>query len=176
MSQWAAITVLGRDRSGIVAGITRVLFEHGCNLEDCSCVRLRDSFAMILVARLPDPPDLGALDAAIATAAATLGVGADLRDLGCDPPTPPPAGRTRSLVVYGADRPGIVYRVSERLAAVGCNVTDVATHIAGEVYLMLLEATVPDSVDDARLEAELARLRAELEVDITLRALEHETL
>ena len=176
MSQWVALTVLGQDRAGIVAGVTKVLFEHGCNLEDSSATRLRDSFAMILIAELPAEPRFDTLRSALQAAAEELGVSVDLRDLGSRAPQPPPAGRLFDLAVYGADHPGIVYRVAQALAALDCNVTDVTTHIAGSVYLMMMEMTVPETVSDEVLEACMAALRAELAVDITARAVEQETL
>ena len=176
MSQWVAITVLGQDRPGIVAGITRVLYEHGCNLEDSNAMRLRDAFAMILIAQLPESPDLAGLCERLGQAAVGLSVSVDLRDLGGQEPLPPPAGRQCSLAVYGADQPGIVYHVTQELCGLACNVTDVTTHCAGGVYVMLLQMTVPDGVDDAVIEDHLARLRASLRVDITLRADDSETL
>ena len=44
-----ALSVVGRDRPGIVAEVSRVLFELGCNIEDSTCTILSGQFAMILV-------------------------------------------------------------------------------------------------------------------------------
>lgn len=180
MGHWAAITVLGHDRPGIVAGITGVLFEHGCNLEDSSATRLRDSFAMILIASLPDPPGFEALTERLAAVAEALGVAVDVRDLGQAPPEPAPTGDRYLLSVYGADQPGIVYRVSRELARSGCNVENVATRVAGSserpIYVMTMELCAPESLSLEALSEQLARLRTEVEVDITLRRLEEETL
>jgi glycine cleavage system transcriptional repressor len=44
-----AVSVFGRDRPGIVAALTRVLADAGCNLEDTSMTILRGHFAMMLV-------------------------------------------------------------------------------------------------------------------------------
>jgi predicted amino acid-binding ACT domain protein len=44
-----AVSVFGRDRPGIVAAVTRVLADAGCNLEDTSMTILRGHFAMMLV-------------------------------------------------------------------------------------------------------------------------------
>ncbi len=180
MSHWAAITVLGQDRPGIVAGVTEVLYRHGCNLEDCSATRLRDSFAMILIAHLPDPPCLEALQSALDRLSARLNIGVDLRDLGQEAPQPPPEGRRYRLAVYGADQPGILYHVAQELAARRCNVVDVATRIAGTpdspVYIVMLEMTVPDQVTDADLEACRQALQSTLHLDLTLSPIEEETL
>ena len=176
MSKWVAITALGQDRPGIVAGITKVLYEHGCNMEDSSAMRLRDAFAMILIAKLPEEPDLHGLCDSLGEAAKALGVSVDLRDLGGQAPVPPPEGRHCSLAVYGADQPGIVYHVAEELSQLDCNIVDVTTHSAGPVYLMLLEMIVPEDTSDEEIELQLARLREQLRVDITLRRDESETL
>src|SRR5207237_7212888 len=48
-----AVTAVGVDRPGIVAGLTGVFVEHGCNLEDCSMTILRGHFAMTLVVDAP---------------------------------------------------------------------------------------------------------------------------
>ena len=34
------VTALGKDRPGIVAGVTKVLYQLGCNLEDSAMTRL----------------------------------------------------------------------------------------------------------------------------------------
>ncbi|MBV8303503.1 MAG: amino acid-binding protein, partial [Acidimicrobiia bacterium] len=43
-----AVSAVGADRPGIVAAVTRVFVEHGCNLEDTSMTILRGHFAMML--------------------------------------------------------------------------------------------------------------------------------
>lgn len=180
MTEWAAITVVGADRPGIVAGVTQVLFEHGCNLEDSSATILRDAFAMILIAKLPEPANLAGLQAALTACAASLGVSCEVRPLGTAAAHPATAGAPYLLTVYGADQPGIVYRVTARLAELCINISDVATRVTGHadrpVYLMVLDLSVPESVAQERLEAALADLRTALDVDITLRPVDEATL
>src|SRR5438309_10716982 len=48
-----AITAIGQDRPGIVAGFTQVLLALGCNMADCSMSLLRNEFAMILLVESP---------------------------------------------------------------------------------------------------------------------------
>jgi ACT domain-containing protein len=45
----AIITVMGKDRPGLVAGISRVLADHRVNIEDISQTILQDMFSMILI-------------------------------------------------------------------------------------------------------------------------------
>jgi glycine cleavage system transcriptional repressor len=56
------ISAVGKDRPGIVAGVSKVLFEAGCNLEDSSMTILEGEFAMILVVSLPEALKIEQLD------------------------------------------------------------------------------------------------------------------
>ena len=44
-----AVTIIGKDRPGIVADTAEILFRLGCNVEDSSCTILGGNFAMILI-------------------------------------------------------------------------------------------------------------------------------
>ena len=81
--------------------------------------------------------------------------------------------------VYGADRPGIVSRVSEALAAHRANITDLVTRVVDgdtPVYVMLMEVTIPAGVDPAAIEGDLKGIAQELAVDVAFHPLEEETL
>ena len=43
------MTAFGQDRPGIVADVTKLLFENGCNLEETSMTLLADEFTLILL-------------------------------------------------------------------------------------------------------------------------------
>src|SRR4051794_12846996 len=45
------LTAIGRDRPGIVAGIARVLLDHGLNIEDSQMRILGGRFSMMLLLR-----------------------------------------------------------------------------------------------------------------------------
>ena len=49
MKQRFIMTAFGKDRPGIVADVTELIYESGCNLEDSHMTRLSDEFAMILL-------------------------------------------------------------------------------------------------------------------------------
>ncbi len=49
MAGYALLSALGKDRPGIVAGISEVLVRADCNIEDSSMTRLGESFACMLV-------------------------------------------------------------------------------------------------------------------------------
>ena len=50
----AVVTVLGKDRVGIIAGISSLLLEYGININDISQTILDDIFTMVMLVDLKD--------------------------------------------------------------------------------------------------------------------------
>jgi glycine cleavage system transcriptional repressor len=170
-----ALTAVGRDRPGIVAEVSRVLYQHGCNLEDSSMTILEGEFAMILIVEVPSQASLEGLRRDLDAVAADMHLLLALRELPEPVAERAPAGRPFILSVYGADRPGIVYEVTRLLADQGINITDVNTRVvsgARPVYIMLLEIEVPGHISPDELSRQLSDLGARLQVEITFRPLE----
>ncbi len=148
-----AVTAVGADRPGIVAAVTGVFADQGCNLEDSSMTILRGQFAMMLVVDAPAGADAGQIEAALAAPAAELDLVVTVR------PAPQPAPSSASadeevswtVSVYGADHPGIVHGVASLLAAQHVNIVDLSTRVVGTAespaYTMLLEVTLPAGAD-----------------------------
>ena len=49
MSDWYMLTLIGQDRPGIVAAVTKGLFEAGCNLGETSMLRLGNNFTIMMM-------------------------------------------------------------------------------------------------------------------------------
>jgi glycine cleavage system transcriptional repressor len=162
-----AVSAIGSDRAGIVASVTGVLVQQGCNLEDTSMSILRGHFAMMLIVAVPDGVTAEALELALAPAARALDLVLVVRAIDDDVPRSP-EGASWTVSVYGADRPGIVHRVASVLAEDGVNIVDLTTRIIGEaerpVYAMFLDVTLPDSLDAGEWQQRLSALAKELGV------------
>jgi glycine cleavage system transcriptional repressor len=173
-----SVSVVGRDRPGIVAGISRILFELGCNIEDSSSTILSGQFAMLLVVGFPGEPSPARLDRAFDEVRSGMGLMVAVNPLPDDDFSREKGfrGTPHILSVYGSDRPGIVYRVTQSLAERNVNVTDLNTQVVGSrerpVYVMVIEADIPEGFDMKGLEAELESLRRELHVSISIRPIE----
>jgi ACT domain-containing protein len=69
------ITVIGLDRVGIVAGISRVMAEHGVNIADIRQTIMDDLFTMIMLAEVKGAQfDLKAFQTAMSDIGKELGV------------------------------------------------------------------------------------------------------
>jgi glycine cleavage system transcriptional repressor len=174
------LSVTGRDRPGIVSEVTRVLLDHELNLEDAEMAILRGHFAVMLVLAAPAELDEAALRADLerARTSVPLETVALTEVAALDARTAP---ASHSISVYGADHPGIVFGVSEALAGSGVNVVGMSTRVLGEgegdpIYVILLEVTLPESLDEAALEAMLAGVAEKQGVDVSVRPVDGDVL
>jgi glycine cleavage system transcriptional repressor len=167
-----AITAIGADRPGVVAGVTGVLAALDGNLEDTSMTILGGRFAMVLIVAVPDGTSADDVLAELAGPAADLGL--DISVHPSDTSGAVTVGDPWSVSVYGADRPGIVHRFAEVLAERGVNITDLTTRVIGDptrpVYAMLLDVLLPEGVSHVDVESALAAVASELGVDCSMHA------
>ena len=178
MNRFVIITAAGPDRPGIVAGITQVLYQTGCNIEDTSMTLLRGEFAMMLIVRLPQKSGLAKIKHQLEKAQTALGLSLLLKPLSSREAhrNQQPVRRNFILSVYGADKPGIVYRVTKLIASYGINITDMNTRVIGPrkapIYVMVMEMEIPLRVKIKTLTAKLQKLKKAVSVDITLHPVE----
>ncbi len=168
-----AITVIGRDRPGIIAETTRVLAALGLNIEDSTMTLLRGHFAMMLICA----GDSGSaeIEEALAglTEDGTLNV--SVREVPAEPQHEA-VGSTYVLTVHGGDRAGIVSAVVGEVARVGGNITDLTTRLAGGLYVLVAEVDLPLRSDVEGLQAALRFAGDQLGVDVSLRQVESDEL
>jgi glycine cleavage system transcriptional repressor len=172
-----AVTAIGADRPGIVAALTRALFDLGGNLEDVSSTILRGHFAIMLVVDAPGAGDAADMLRPLSQAMAPLEVAVSVREVEDGSPTR--ARATHRLTVYGSDRPGIVAHLTELLASVRVNITDLSCRLTAAespVYVTLAELQLPAGLDEATLSAHLRGLAETLGVDVSFHPIEVETL
>ena len=180
MTQRWIVTALGKDRPGIVAGVTKILYQLGCNLEDSAMTRLEGEFAIMLIFSMGSKATEAQLRKAFAPLERQLKLVVHLKPLSqMEAKTPHKQGRRHLISVYGGDRPGIVFRVSELLARAGVNITDVHTHRSSgtrSLYLLLLEVEVPPRVRMETVEERLRRLGKSVGVEVSVRSAEADVL
>jgi len=173
MPNYALLTASGKDRPGIVAAIAKVLLEQDCNIEDSQMARLGPDFACMLMIRMPEGMVSDQLNARLAGATAEFGLRTHAEDL-----RPEEAGETRSdqpkhlIHVYGADRKGIVYRITQLLAERSVNITNLQTeviHHAKPLYVMVIEVEIPAFVDAGRLQDELGTIGKQIAVEVSIK-------
>jgi len=169
MQNLLVMTVIGKDRTGLVESLAGLIADNGGNWLESRMCQLGGEFAGILRIHVPKQREQVLLQALRALQAEGLTV-----IVRPDEPLPFP-GKTKgaSLSLIGQDRPGIIYQISAALAHQSVNFEELETEcssapMSGE---MIFKATarlrIPESCDLTDLRKELEEIGSELMVDIS---------
>jgi glycine cleavage system transcriptional repressor len=174
MDQLYIMTAFGEDRPGVVADVTRIIYESGCNLEDSAMTLLMDEFAMILLFTGKGKTLSDDLTRECRRLEKEKGISAFFRTLGSRSASRNTGFSSHTLHVEGIDHTGIVYRVSSHLADLGINIANLSSHrellpeSGTAMYRMKIDIQVPTAQSLEDLSESLQRLAEEIHVDITL--------
>ena len=168
MQTHLVMTIIGKDRTGLVESLARVVAEHDGNWLESRMCRLGGEFAGILRVQLP-AAKRAALEQALAK----------VSDLKIVFQTDETAGANAkpsfaSLEVVGPDRPGIVHEVTRALAAQGVNVEELVTEcvsapMSGEsLFQARAKLLLPAGVTASALKQSLERAAGEMGLECSL--------
>lgn len=154
MKQWYMLTVVGQDRPGIVARLTKALFEGGCNLGEASMLRLGGNFTIMLMAQYDGSAE--SLQALIAPVVRELQLREHIDRI---------EGELHHhllpdvrITVFGADRAGIVAKATEAFADAGLNILNLESDVAGTpeqpIYIMHVEGQAQRGIEPLRAAVE----------------------
>jgi glycine cleavage system regulatory protein len=119
------LSIIGADRAGLVAALSDVVVAHGGSWERSHVTELAGVFAGVVLVRVPqdrvsaftralDPlREHGLLEVTVRAAE--------------DEEEPPDDDAAVRFEVVGADRPGIVHEISQRLASLDVGIVDLRT-------------------------------------------------
>jgi glycine cleavage system transcriptional repressor len=168
------MTAFGKDRPGIVADVTEILYEYGCNLEDTSMTLLAGEFTLILLFTAESEKVADTLSKACRRLEQEKGISAFLRPLAPRKTVTPSSGFfTHTLHVEGMDQAGIVYKVSRFLSDNRINITDLKSTVKASpesgtaLYVMDIRVQIPESTPMGPVKKGLSAVADDLNVDIT---------
>jgi len=161
------LTLIGKDRPGLVDALAATVAEHGGNWLESRMCHLGGEFAGILRVELPAEHE----------AAMTAGL-VQLEKQGLqvtvrpDPDTSPAPQAGATIEIVGQDRPGIVRQISKVLAQHRVNVEELLTErtsapMSGEMlFHATIEIKAPAGETPSALRQSLERIAADLMVEI----------
>lgn len=166
MKNWFMLTLVGKDRPGIVAKVSAALYRGGAHLGEASMTRLGGNFAVMLMTQYEGSTE--ALEKIVAPAAGDL----SLR-LHIDPIEGELHRHVEPNVrvsVYGADRAGIVAEVTGALAEAGLNILDLESDVGGSsqrpIYIMHIEGHAEGGADEVKRIMEALTKEKNIEVQV----------
>jgi glycine cleavage system transcriptional repressor len=146
MSKWFMMTLVGEDNPGMVAHIASALYEGGCNLGETSMTQLGGNIAMVMLLQFDGRRQ--ALAEAVQTVVDSFGLHMHIDVLASHPARMPVADVRVS--VSGADRPGILAKVTAALSEVGLHILKLYSSVSGSeqapVYCMHIEGEATEGV------------------------------
>lgn len=168
------MTAFGKDRVGIVADVTRLLYENDCNLEDTSMKLLADQFTLNLLFSSKG----GRTDEQLSRECRRLeiekGISAYIRPLPSAEESASKNFQTCMLHVEGVDQAGIVFKISQFLADHGLNIirlnsTPRSSPESGvTIYSMDITIQAPEGFSPEQLDDDLSSVADELNVDVNV--------
>src|SRR5512135_3457920 len=170
MQRSLVMTVIGRDRPGLVESVAGLVAEHGGNWLESRMSRLGGQFAGILRVEVPgenERPLVAALKQ-LESRGLTVVVHADRPQAGARP------ARQNVLEIVGQDRPGIVREISHALASFGVNVEELQTEcvsaaMSGEtLFKARAQLSLPEGCNVAEVRQKLEKIAEDLIVEISL--------
>ena len=175
MDQKFIMTAFGKDRPGIVADVTQIIYENGCNLEDSTMTLLEDEFTIML---LFAGREEGSLQNNLSNACRRLekekGITAYLKPLSGEKQQPQKPVSLHTIHVEGPDQAGIVYKVSRYLADNKVNIVKLVSKMiqapesGTAIYTMDINVQVPQGISIRQLDDGLDGVRDELNLDIMI--------
>lgn len=147
MKKWFMVTLVGKDQPGIVAQVSKALFQAGGNLGEASMVRLGANFSIMLMVQTDSTVD--ELEKILSPVSDAMGLRHHVDAI---------EGELHHHIepdvrisVYGADCPGIVAEVTGALAEEGLNILNLETDVAGAVenpvYIMNIDGIATRGIE-----------------------------
>jgi len=168
------MTVIGKDRPGLVESVARLVAEHSGNWLESRMCRLGGEFAGLLRIHIAKEHQ-AALEAALRELkqhGLTISVQVDRGTAAV------PSQRLARLDMVGQDRPGIVQQISAALAMHGVNVEEFSSEctsapMSGEMLFHAhITMQIPATCQLTDLRRELEKLANDLMVDLDFEALD----
>jgi glycine cleavage system transcriptional repressor len=177
MSKKFLLTAFSKDRPGIVADLSQVIYENGYNLEESSMTYLAGEFAILLLLTTSGANEDDAEETLLAECRRLereKGITAFIRELTQEVPKQKTDIVIKTIHVEGLDQAGIVYKVSKFLADNNINISTLNTETklspesGAAMYVMEIIVEMPPQLSLQAIEDGLSSIGDQLNVDVSL--------
>jgi len=167
------ITVIGRDRPGIIAAVTKSLYKQDCNLENANQMILQNEFAGFFIIEHPADTNIAAIKAKLDKDLEGSGLRIHVDVVESDGNNAEETkGETFLITTIGPDQKGLVARFTEIIARYNVNVTNLRAVFKGgdnpTENIMSYEVYITPNENQAGLFASLREKALELNLDVSI--------
>ncbi len=177
MKTYFILSAMGKDRPGIVADVSEVIYECGGNIEDSSMSLLRNHFALLLLFSTVRVEVNQKLSSTLKRLEWEKKLTVFYSPITFEEAYPKGEEQTDrfKITTSGVDHAGIVFKVCRLLADRRVNIIDMETRrvLSAEsgtpLFEMDMDIGIPRSISEQGLREELHRLADQLRIDLVLR-------
>ena len=167
------ISVIGPDRPGIIAAVTKVLFENDGNIENVSQTIMQSQFSGTFIVTLPDYLGQTTLSGLLKEGLRPMGLHVHLHMMEESPAVARFEHAQRFVITtQGPDQKGLVAKITAVIAHFGVNVTNLQAIFKGgddpSDNVMIYEVDIPLETDQPALRRALKEKAHELKLDINI--------
>ncbi len=176
MKTYFILSAIGKDRPGIVADVSEVIYECGGNIEDSSMSLLRNHFALLLLFSTEKEEVKQKLATGLKRLEGEKNLTVFYSPITFEEAHPKAKEESQrfKITTSGVDHAGIVFRVCRLLADRRINIVDMKTHriLSAEsgtpLFEMEMAVDAPRSISEQTLRDDLHHLANELMIDLVL--------
>ncbi|MGB9627869.1 MAG: glycine cleavage system protein R [Thermodesulfobacteriota bacterium] len=176
MKTYFILSAIGKDRPGIVADVSEVIYECGGNIEDSSMSLLRNHFALLLLFSTEKEEVKQKLATGLKRLEWEKNLTVFYSPITFEEAHPKAKEESQrfKITTSGVDHAGIVFRVCRLLADRRINIVDMKTHriLSAEsgtpLFEMEMAVDAPRSISEQTLRDDLHHLANELMIDLVL--------
>ncbi len=170
--QKVIISILGKDRPGIIAAVSRRLLSLDFNIENVSQTILQSQFSGIFIAAAPQQQSVETLEKQLKKELGAMNLHVFLKALPAEEMDQAPPCEPFVVTAQGPDRKGLVAGITAVLARYHVNVTNLQALFKGgddpSANIMIYEVDIPVDADLPKLRAELQATAAQLDLTLSI--------
>ncbi len=164
------VSIIGRDRPGIVNAVAQRLHELDCDIVEVSQTILEGAFAALFIAGLPERLSIEALRDALTSHMAWQGLGCFIREHEAGTATAQLQTDLFVVTLDGPDSKGLISGITGVMSEWAVNIENlkaIKRHDSGNALIMF-EISIPPSVHNADFKKALENKAEELGVRVSL--------
>lgn len=167
------LTIIGKDRPGIIASVSEVLYRRNCNIENISQTILQSEFAGICIVSMPEGLAGEELEKEFEDTFLDENLYVHVKPLDKTETTGEERkGEPFIITTIGPDQKGLVYDISKVIADAGVNIFNLKAVFEGgdnpDRNIMLYEVEVPPGTDQRAFATQLKEKAADLHLELTI--------
>lgn len=169
------MTAFSKDRPGVVADVTEVIYENGCRIEDSTMTNILDEFAIIFLFVGKGDGLKDTLTKDCRRLEREKGITAFIRPVEPEDKKKQIDFYTKTINVEGIDQTGIVFKISKFLANNNINIENLTSRrftspeSGTPLYFMEIKVQVPKNISLEQLEEGFSKVSEELNLEIVIR-------